>query len=164
MFSRKIHPCRSTSIFFERSRLRRLRRLLSSSLRCLAGAGILPGFLLLEGFKAARKRSAKRSIAAIRLRAWLRVFCDTTLRTPLLLTRVANCLKIRAFSVADRLSEFATSNQSVTRVLCLLTFCPPGPLLRAAVNFSSLSGKEIFWVIRIIDSATHIPSRPTVTG
>lgn len=42
----------------------------------------------------------------------------------------------------DKLGEFTTSNLSVTRVFSLLTFCPPGPLLREAVKSSSSSGMD----------------------
>lgn len=50
-------------------------------------------------------------------------------------------------SSSRRLGELRTSNQRVIRLLTLLTFCPPGPLLREAVKISSLSGMEIRCVI-----------------
>ena len=61
---------------------------------------------------------------------------------PSLLMRVARFVKMQCFCSGDRVGELATSNLRVTRLLTLLTCCPPGPLLREALNFSSSSGSK----------------------
>lgn len=92
--------------------------------------------------KDSRNRDAKRLTASSRLEAWVRCFCETTLRTPDLLSRVGSWFLTICFCRSERPGELSTSNQSVTLVLTLFTFCPPGPLLREAVNVNSLKGIE----------------------
>jgi hypothetical protein len=48
-----------------------------------------------------------------------------------------------------------TSNRSVTRVLSLFTFCPPGPLEREKLSEISLSGIDRLESIITIFSSTH---------
>ncbi len=52
-------------------------------------------------------------------------------------------------SSSRRLGELRRSNQRVIRLLTLLTFCPPGPLLREAVYTNSFSWMERRGVIFI---------------
>ena len=84
----------------------------------------------------------KRSTTSLLLADWLRWRWQTIRKTPWLLMRVARRFLIRSFSTRERLEEFSRSNNRVIRVETLLTFCPPGPLLREAVKRSSSSGME----------------------
>lgn len=65
-----------------------------------------------------------------------------------------------ALSSGERLGELATSNHSVTLVLVLFTFCPPGPLLCDAVKTSSSSGMQIS--LLIVSIVRHLIVRLTV--
>src|ERR1051326_7143713 len=67
--------------------------------------------------------------------------------------RVCNRLTMRRRCSSESEGEWTTSNVSVTRLLTLLTFCPPGPPLRDAEKFSSASGMES-------SSLTTITMRP----
>src|SRR5262245_20051681 len=61
---------------------------------------------------------------------------------PSLLIRVASLPRILRFWSSERTEEPRTSKASVTLLLTLLTFWPPGPPLRDAVKVSSFSGIE----------------------
>ncbi len=136
------HVQSSGVIFQPLSRFTRLRFFFSSMRFCFAAADIFVGFLWTVGLRACCKKSMNRSRARALLAAWLLVFWQTTLSTPFLLMRVARWSKMRCFCSVVRLGEFVTSNLNVTRVLTLFTCCPPGPLLREAVKFSSSLGIE----------------------
>jgi hypothetical protein len=122
----------------------------SSTRFCLAASGILVGLRWGSCLRACCSNSMKRSRATSLFAAWLRVFWEMTRRIPFLLIRVANPSRTSCLCSEVRLKELITSKPSVTRVLALLTCCPPGPLLREAVNFSSSLGIESSSVIRIM--------------
>src|SRR5437867_10768817 len=67
---------------------------------------------------------------------------------------------MRRFCSGERLRDALTSKRSVTRVFTLLTFCPPGPLLRAAVKVRSSSGIENPGRIRIIAAPSWLDLLP----
>ena len=131
----------------DRSCLSLLRRFFLFNRRFLAAADIRVFFLNLIGLSASCSNSTKRSTAASRLAAWLRWRWETTLNMPSLLTLVLNRVMIRFLFSAERLGELATSNSSVTRLLILLTFWPPGLLLREKVKDNSSSPIRIPFLI-----------------
>ncbi len=96
-------------------------------------------------------------MAALRFAPCVLNFCETTLSTPFLSARVASRVSILCFCQSERLPQLATSKNSVTRVLTLLTFCPPGPLLRETLKTSSSSDIDISVVISIIVSVSKLP-------
>lgn len=111
-------------------------------------------FLGLVFCSASVSSSVKRSSAARRFAAWERCRRDTTLNIPFLLIRVANSFRRRSFCSEERLAEFLISNRKVTRVFTLLTFCPPGLLLREKANENSRDGISMFFDIWTIDETT----------
>ena len=66
---------------------------------------------------------------------------------------------MRAFCVSERLADARTSKNSVIRVLTLLTFWPPGPLLREALKTSSFSAIMTVSTSFSIISYVHVPIR-----
>ena len=112
---------------------------MSSNRRCLAAYETLLFFRIGRVFKAPASNSCNRSTAALRFARCVLNFCETTLSTPFLSVRVARRASILRFCQSERLPQLATSKNSVTLVLTLLTFCPPGPLLRETLNTSSSS-------------------------
>src|SRR5688500_2656286 len=54
--------------------------------------------------------------------------------------RLANRSRNRARTAAGRLGDVLTAKCRIALLLTLLTFCPPGPLLRANDSRSSSSG------------------------
>ncbi len=138
-------------MIFDRPCLMRLRCFFSSSRRSLAALRTVDFFLGNTSFRDSHNNDTNRSIATSRLKAWLRCFWETTLRTPALFILVGRWFRTISFWWSERLGELATSNRRVTRVLTLFTFCPPGPLLREAVNLSSLIGIES-WSVILIDT------------
>ena len=90
------------------------------------------------------------SIAAFRFASCVRCFCDITRNCPFLSARVWSLVNIRFFCPSFRDGHCATLNSSVTRVLTLLTFCPPGPLLRENCQSNSSSETNIPLPISII--------------
>ena len=102
--------------------------------------------------------SRSRSTTALRFAFCVRYRCEITRITPSLLARHASRFSIRFFCTSDRFVEFAKSKSSVTRVLTLFTFCPPGPLLRENLNTSSFSEIKMSPLISIISSRRQIYS------
>jgi len=116
-----------------------LLRLFSSNRRCLAAYGTSLLFRIGRVFRASASNCCNLSTAALRFALCVLYFCDITLSTPFLSVRLAREVSIRCFCKSERLSQLVTSKNSVTRVLSLLIFCPPGPLLRETLNTSSSS-------------------------
>ncbi len=113
--------------------------LFSSSRFCFAFSGIFVFFLGGFFFRASFIKSVSLSTAALRFAFWVRNFCETTLITPFLSALVASLVRMRFFCGCERALLLVTLNRTVTRVLTLLTFCPPGPELRLKVKSSSSS-------------------------
>jgi hypothetical protein len=91
------------------------------------------------GFSAVLNISVNRSIAFSRLCHWLRDSSTTTRRIPSLPMRDFRDDNIFCFCALLRFEHCSTSNSNSTRVATLLTFCPPGPLLRWNRNRISFS-------------------------
>jgi len=123
---------------------------LSPKRRSLAEYGTFVFFRRGLVLSASFRNSRSRSIAALRFAFCVRNFCETTLIAPFLFARVASRSSICCFCVSDKLPQFNTSNNSVIRVLTLLIFCPPGPLLRDALKIRSSSRISMSSVISII--------------
>jgi len=136
--------------FADLCRFNRLRRLFCSNRRCFSEYGTLLFFRTGRIFRAPVSKSCNRSTAAFRFALCVLNFCEATLSTPFLSVRVAKCVSIRCFCQSERLPELATSKSSVTRVLTLLIFCPPGPPLRETLKTSSSSFINMSRVISII--------------
>ena len=78
-------------------------------------------------------------MAVFRFAFWVRNFWEATLITPFLSVLVASLVRMRFFCGCEKDMVLVTSNRTVTRVLTLLTFCPPGPELRLNLKSSSSS-------------------------
>ena len=98
------------------------------------------GFRFLAGLIASFNRSMNRSIAAFLFAACVRCRWEVTRRTPAFVIRVPSLSLIRSRCASDNDGDPSTSNSNVTRVSNLLTFCPPGPVLREYSRRSSESG------------------------
>jgi len=117
--------------------------LFSPSRFCFDAYGI---FVFFRGFcliSALVISSFSFSIAAFRFASCVRCFCDITRNCPFLSARVWSLVNIRFFCQSVKVGHCATLKNSVTRVLTLLTFCPPGPLLRENPHVSSSSPTNI---------------------
>lgn len=84
------------------------------------------------------------SSAAVLFRNWVRAAWDLTTSSPTEFILRFNFRQIISFSWSDRPADERTLKRSSTRVLTLLTFWPPGPLLREAVKINSSSGIRSF--------------------
>lgn len=104
-------------------------------------SGIFDFFLGGFFFRASFSKSRSLSTAALRLAFWVRNFCETTLITPFLSVLVASLVRMCFFCGCEKALVLVTLNRTVTRVLTLLTFCPPGPELR--LNLKSISSSLI---------------------
>ena len=120
-----------------------LRRLFSSNRRSIAPLGTLVFLRTGSVCRASATSCRSRSLAAVRFAFCVLCRCETTRITPSLLARVASRSNIRFFAPSERTLVLATSNRTVTRVLTLFTFCPPGPELRELLNTSSSCGISI---------------------
>ena len=127
-----------------------LRRFFSSSRLSRAYCGTAVFLRIGLVLNASLNSSHNRSTAALLFAFCVRYLCEATLTTPSLFARVLSRFSIRLFCDSEKLPHFATSNRTVTRVLTLLTFCPPGPPLRENLKTSSSSQTPILSVISII--------------
>jgi len=101
------------------------------------------------GISACLSNSISRCSAALRLAFCVRNLRQTTLTTPFLSALVASRLSMRFFCCPERLEHRPTSKKTVTCVLTLFMFWPPGPLLRDALKERALSSRYAFCLIRI---------------
>ena len=128
---------------FARCFFRRLLFLFSSSRFSFAFSGIFVFFLGGFFFRASFSKSVSLSMAVFRFAFWVRNFWETTLITPFLSVLVASLVRMRFFCGCEKTLVLVTSKKTVTRVLTLLTFCPPGPELRLNLKSSSSSLSNI---------------------
>jgi len=140
-----------------------LRRFFSSNRRLLTASGTLVFFRTGLVFSASLSNSPSRSTTIARFAFCVRYRCETTLIWPCLLTRVASRLSIRFFWPSEKPAQFAKSKSSVTRVLTLFTFCPPGPPLRENLKTSSSSEMKILFLISITVCFPTAPCHPRKT-
>lgn len=91
-----------------------------------------------------------RSIAAWRLRSWLRNWCASMISSPAaIILPPANPTR-RCFTSSVREGDCITLNRSWTALATLLTFCPPGPGARMNSSWISSSLSWIDGVITIM--------------
>lgn len=123
-----------------RSRLRWPCRFLSVSRLCTEEP---VGRVAVRGLRranAASNSSTSRSSAAARLRACVRSREALTRKRPSRDRREARRRRMRPLSHSLIAEQLSKSNKRTTRVLTLLTFCPPGPEER--VKVTSVQGRS----------------------
>src|SRR5688572_12380171 len=116
------------------------RRFLESSRRRFAPA---LGFVFLRRFGstfACTISSRKRSITSWRLPSWLRSLSDTMWISSAFVSRLPAAVRSRAIAVSRNPRSAVTGTQISALVFSLLTFCPPGPPLRAYWRRSASRG------------------------
>ena len=123
-----------------RCRLISLRRFFICNLRSRVLFGTLVRFRTGCGSRASRSIPIIRAIASSLFLNCERWLWSVIRITPSLLARLPAKWRMRCFWISVSLSLFATSNDTVTRVLVLFTCCPPGPPLRDAVTSNASSG------------------------
>ena len=126
-----------------------LRCFFCSRRRWIAPYGIFVFFLAVFVRSVSFRSWANLSIAAWRFAGWVRCSWDMMRRAPSLQILFRRRFWIRSFCSVERSGQLATSNKSVTRVLSLFTFCPPGPLLRENLKTSDSSEILVFLLISI---------------
>lgn len=125
---------------FWRAAFLRLWCFLSSIRLCRAPREGFVGFRGFGGRTASRTSRARRSRAISRLRYWLRSVSTCTCRTPPVVMRDERFFSRRARRVGPTAAVLRSSQRRVTRLLVLLTPCPPAPEARLAVNCNSRPG------------------------
>src|SRR5690606_13864438 len=101
-------------------------------------------FLLFGTTKLASRVSRTFLMISSLFLCWLRVSSQCIKRTLSLLNLEDNFLRSRFFSRSVKAMELSRSKVSSTLEDTLFTCCPPAPLLRTALNFSSCMMPSLF--------------------
>lgn len=135
---------------------------LSVSRRLLEARVGLVAFRTLTGRMTATRSSISFVSAARRLRACVRSRCLTTVRRPSADSLVRSRCRMRALYRLESCAHASKSKRRVTRVLTLLTCCPPGPGDRencASIHRLSVLMSRAASVIHETDASDGTPMR-----
>src|SRR5690606_19701704 len=111
----------------------------------------LVGFRFLGNSKAFFSTSKKRFTTSSLFLCWLRASSHCSNNAPSLVNREESLSSKRSFSASESPSEEEMLKVSSTLEETLFTCCPPAPLLRTALNASSLCTCCLFNLKALID-------------